>query len=228
MRFGNSGYGYDLVNGLHRTEPEPQGSGQGGKMVNRDLIKMHEIDTRNEKLFFAGFVVAVLVAIVFRLFVLAVVIVVALLGWAAWSGSDGARDAHCVQDPATGDWFPADDTAKMMIGYGRMFEPFIERENRLIDVLVSGKTLPPEMSDSTVSIECSEYDDAKTVFEIHVAAVNGAVAYVKKCLPDIAGAFGDPDRYEFRKTGGDERGWSVWRLTVYEMPKNISAGVSWE
>lgn len=228
MDFGNSGFGFDVVNGIHRVDNAPMGSGPGGKMTNRDRIQHHSVDRRNTHIFFAGVGFAAVCAILFHQFVLTAVIVVLLLWWASWSGNDKTREEHCEQDPVTGDWYPVDDVAKMMIGYGDMFAPFVERENRLIDILVSAKTLPPEMDDSTVRIECEEYDDAKTVFNIYIGTVNGVVAFFQKNLSDIAGAFGDPDRHDFHKVGEDENGWSIWQLTVYEMPKNISAGVAWE
>ncbi len=228
MKFGDSGFGYDVVNGLHRVDTTPMGSGPGGKIVNRDRLKRHEVDSTNRKIFWALAIVAIVLLVLFHRIVIAGIIIAALVYWMYWSGSDTTYEELCEIDPATGQWFPVDDRAKAMLGYGDMFETFIDKENKLIDVLASAKTLPPEMDDSTVNIECEEYDDAKTVFAITIAPVNGVVAFIKKTLPDIAGAFGDPDRWEFHKRGEDERGWSVWQLTVFDQPKNIKAGVAWE
>lgn len=226
IEFGDSGYGWDAVNGLYKT-------GRGGgepmtsKTPNRQRFERHKVDMTNEKIFGAGVVCVLVLVLLFHWFVPAIALAGALVYWMYWSGLP-AREMYCETDPATGLEIAVDDGAKRMLGYGGLFRPFVDKENKLLDILVSAKTMPPEMNDTTVRWTCVEFDDAKTVFEIEVAPVNGVVSFIQKNLKDIAAAFGDPNRYEFHKKGDDERtGWSVWQLTVFDLPKNISAGVSW-
>lgn len=234
MDFGNTGYSFDIVNGLQKFEGggAPMGSGPGGKMTNRDRLTRHEADNSLNKFFIGGVVLGVGL-LLFRMFALGVLVIAGMLYWAYWSNR--VLEEAVNIDPATGaqQWVdPADPRAKFVIGGWQVDEMWLARENQLIDILASAKTLPAEMDDSTVEIKCVEIEEAFTVFHISIAPVNGVVAFFQKSMKDIAASFGDPDRYEFVKIVPGEGdalppGWSLWRLTVYEMPKNISAGVSW-
>ena len=215
MRFGNTGYEYDIVNGLRRS-PNDGPMGDGG---NRDRFHRHTRKYTQEIVFACGWAV-VLLLFVGGMWVPAVLLAAALVWWLWWSGS--AAERFLEVDPTTGEAVPVDDRAKLMLGYGAFEQPMLDAENRLLDLIVSARSLPPELCDATCSWECVEMDDAKWVFRIEIGSVNGAVPFFTKNAPEFAAAFGDPDRWDFQKQSE-----GVWTLTLYQMSGNTGAGVSW-
>lgn len=239
IQFGKSGYGWDVVNGIQKTGSlGTDGMPLSTKTPNRARFARHKTDNRNFDIFWGCIGTSVVMAAVLHWFVPAVALFVGALYWAVWSTNTG-EELYCEPDPATGLMMPVDSRAEMLLQYGDYFRPFVDRENRLLDILVSAKTMPPEMNDETMRWECVEFDDAKTVFEIRTLPVNGMVSFFQTNMKDIAAMFGDPDRWDFHKLRDDEKdpkraaadmaeGVTAWQLTVYELPKNIRAGVAWE
>lgn len=216
VRLGGSGYSYDVVNGLHRT---PDNGSTGQTAGNRERFQIHRRSYANERAF-AGLAVLAVLLLLARLWYVALPVVAGLVYWVYWSAEPASR--YLAVDPATGYEYATDERAKLMLGYGSLDLPYIQQENKLRSLIVSAKTLPPEMCDETCSWRCVELDDAKVVFEVRIGDVNGAVQFFQRAVKEFAPSFGDPDRHVFEKTAP-----SVWKVVFFSMPKDLSAGVSW-
>lgn len=217
IRLGGSGLSYDLVNGVHRTPDE----GDTGKTTdNRERFQIHKRSYRNESVF--GFLALVALALLLLgRWYLAMPIVVGLVYWLYWSGAPASQ--YLAIDPDTGYEVATDPKAELMLGYGRLDLPYIQQENKLRSLIVSAKTLPPEMCDATCAWRCVELDDSQVVFEITVGDASGVVPFFKKSAKEFAAYFGDPDRHEFQKVAPKQ-----WRLVFFSMPQDPTAGVEWE
>ena len=217
IRLGDSGFSYDTVNGLHRT---PDGGATGKTADNRERFQTHKRSYANEKAF-AGLALLSVALFLARLWYVALPIAAGLVYWVYWSGEPASQ--YLGVDPATGYAYATDERAKMMLGYGTLDLPYIQQENRLRSLIVSARTLPPEMCDATCSWSCEELDDAKVVFEVRIADVNGVIQFFQNGVKEFAPSFGDPHRYEFEKVAP-----GTWRLVFFSMPKDLTAGVAWE
>lgn len=160
------------------------------------------------------------------------------IAWLVWSGGPMEGDEvdefgrpvpawgagkYLARD-ADGTVYAADDRAALMIGYGKLEDDFIKMENRLRELIVGGKTLPPEACDENVSWKCVEIDDQHVRFVVTIRNVNGMVAWFHSAAPELRNAFGDPSRGgELVKMNND----GEYSLTFYSMPGDTRAGVSW-
>lgn len=258
IQFGNSGYSFDVVGGLHKekTDISTEG-GLAGTLAsiagveqkgidpkdNRTRFALHQPDRTNENQAMAmgiGGALLVLVGIFAMsgflakaLCILAGLGLLAAVAWWAYKSQCILFD-QCLTTNEQGflevqDWDGAEDMAKSILGGWSLYQkPFVAYENKLRSIIVSAKTLPPDMSDATVSWECVDFDESHYEFLVEVEDVNGVVPFFQKNLTEFAAAFGDPDRKSFRKIGmNPENGRSQWQLILYDMPKDIHAGVAW-